>query len=121
MEPSSHTPPEAKAQDARARLENYFKDRFPNNRLWAGKFSNNRILFVVRTYRDLSASAKESGLTGESAALFVKGGLVRRMLIDTSDPGKTDEAFGVFSEGYELNRDFWDDKLAEQDRFFGDD
>lgn len=79
-----------------------------------------RLYETLGSYFSLSVRAAADGKKGDEMKKFVKEGLIERKLIDASDPAKTEEEFTTISEGYELNKPYWDEKLGRLRRFRND-
>ena len=118
--PSS--PEEAlRARNAFVRLQKYFYFSSsgtitPEKQLEVTK----KLHRTVETYFALSVRIAAEGITGEDRDRFIKDGLKSEALIDQSDTDRADEEYTIISEGYELNKPYWDEKLGRMRRFRND-
>lgn len=79
-----------------------------------------KLLATINTYFALSVRAAAEGMGEEDKKVFIKDGLKAERHIDQSDPVRADEEYTIISEGYELNRKYWDEKLGKRRRFIND-
>jgi len=79
-----------------------------------------RLHRTVETYFSLSVRVAAEGIKEEDKETFIKDGLRAEALISQSDPIRADEEYVIISQGYELNRQYWDEKLGSMRRFRND-
>lgn len=99
-----------KADEAFERLVNHYLGEPAPKELLSRTARLNKTLEV---YFAFSVRAAAEGLTDEDARKkFIMEGLQQDALIDPEDPEKADELYTIISEGYELNKPYWDEKLG---------
>jgi len=79
-----------------------------------------RLLRTLQAYYRFSVRAAGEGLVEGQRDSFIKEGLRADALIDPSDPTKAEHEFRIIADGYELNRQYWDEKLGRRRRFIND-
>ncbi len=75
-------------------------------------FAFSRLMTTLGTYFTYSVRAASEQLTGDERTTFIMDGLKQDALIDPEDPQKAAYQYEIISEGYELNRPYWDRMLG---------
>ena len=75
---------------------------------------------IIEGYFALSVRAAAEGIPEGDRARFISNGMAEQGLIDSSDPAKTAEEYAIVSQGYELNRFYWDRQLGRMRRVRND-
>lgn len=67
---------------------------------------------VMQVYHILSMQAATEGLPEEARQAYIRDWLVNHGLVDTSSQEAINEGFCRITQGYELNRAYWDRELG---------
>ena len=72
-----------------------------------------RVYSIVKSYQELTISAASEGVTLTERPLYILHGMIEKGLIDGSDPVRADKEYKIISDGYELNRGYWEPWLEK--------
>ncbi len=75
---------------------------------------------ILEGYFTLYVIAAAEEMPEGDKAGFIRDGMIEQGLIDGSDPKKAEEEYVIVSEGYNLNRSYWDWQLGGMRRFRND-
>ncbi|HVF69698.1 MAG TPA: hypothetical protein VNA13_04005 [Xanthomonadales bacterium] len=70
-----------------------------------------RLYRDVRAYRILDLETDARGIRGEKRKEFIKSGLIYGAVIDIIDPKRAEKDFERLSDGYDMNREYWDRRI----------
>ncbi len=107
---------EERAREAFSNLHYLFFSHSPLQSPEEDMSAIKRIIRTVGAYRELSVRAAE-GITPDQRDNFIKNGLKADALIDPYDPVCANQKYRIISEGYELNKPYWDNMLGQMRNF----